>query len=183
MQSENRVQEYLNALDHEYDKDSSEELTSWFPPPRNYIKLNVDAAVSQAFTFLAVVARNDFGEVLKVWAKIHDLCTPTQAEAAAIMWALSLVTAENWCNIIVEGNSKICFDALSKAEEPSNWSISSIIHDAADTSVSFDNCEFCWVKRSLNSTAHSTAKYATVLKVGFLCNNCDLPPIILKACR
>ena len=153
-------------------------MTSWFPLPRNYIKLNVDAAVSQAFTSLAVVARNDFGEVLKVWAKIHDLCTPTQAKAAAIMWALSLVAAENWCNVIMEGNSKICFD-----EEPSNWSISSIIHDAADTSVSFDNCEFCWVKRSLNSAAHSAAKYAIALKVGFLCNNCDLPPPILKACR
>ena len=144
---------------------------------------NVYAAVSQAFTSLAVVARNDFGEVLKVWAKIHDLCTPTQAEEAAIMWALSLVAAENWGNIIVEGNSKICFDALSKAEEPSNWSISSIIHDAADTSVSFDNCEFCWVKRSLNLTVHSVAKYAIAVKVGFLCNNYDLPPPILNACR
>ena len=121
--------------------------------------------------------------MLKVWAKIHDLCSPTQAEAAAIMWALSLAAAENWCNIIVEGDSKICFDALSKAKEPSNWSISSIIHDAADTSVSFDNCEFCWVKRSLNSAAHSAAKYAIAFKVGFLCNNCDLPPPILKACR
>ena len=96
---------------------------------------------------------------------------------------LSLAAAENWCNIIVEGDSKICFDALSKADEPSDWSISSIIHDAADMSVSFDNCEFCWVERSLNLAAHSTAKYAIALKVGFLCNNCDLPSPILKACR
>ena len=103
----------------------------------------MDAAVSQAFTSLAVVARNEFGEMLKVWAKIHDLCTPTQAKAAAILWALSLATAENWCNIIVEGDSKICSDARSKAKEPVNWSISSIIRDAVDMSVSFDNCEFC----------------------------------------
>ena len=54
------------VLDHEHDKDRSEELTSWLPPPRNYIKLNVDATVSQAFTSLAVVIRNEFGEVLKV---------------------------------------------------------------------------------------------------------------------
>ena len=59
-------------MDHEQDKDRSEELTSWIPPPKNYIKLNVDAVVSQAFTSLDVVARNEFGEVLKVWAKIHD---------------------------------------------------------------------------------------------------------------
>ena len=180
---ENRVKEYLNAWEHEQDKDRSEELTSWIPPPKNYIKLNVDAAVSQAFTSLAVVARNEFGEVLKVWAKIHDLCTPTQVEAAAILWALSLATAENWCNIIVEGDSKICFDTLSKAEEPSDWSISSIICDATDMSISFDNCEFCWVKKSLNSVAHSVAKYVIALKVGFLCNKCDLPPPILKTYR
>ena len=141
--AKNRVKEYLIALDHEQDKDRSVKLTSWIPPPKNYIKLNVDVAVSQAFTSLAVVARNEFGEVLKVWAKIHDLCTPTQAEAVAIMWALNLATAENWCNIIVEGDSKICFDALSKAEEPSDWSISSIIHDVASMSVSLDKCEFC----------------------------------------
>ena len=82
--AENRVKEYLLVLDHEHDKDRSEELTSWLPPPRNYIKLNVDATVSQAFTSLAVVIRNEFGEVLKVWTKIHDLCSPTQVEAAAI---------------------------------------------------------------------------------------------------
>ena len=142
--AKNRVKEYLIALDHEQDIDRSVELTSWIPPPKNYIKLNVDVAVSHDFTSLAVVVRNKFGEVLKVWAKIHDLCSPTQAEAAAIMWALSLAAAENWCNIIVEGDSKICFDALSKAEEPSDWFVSSIIHDAADMSVSFDNCEFCY---------------------------------------
>ncbi|XP_065624628.1 cycloartenol synthase-like [Quercus suber] len=39
----------------------------------------------QAFTSLAVVARNECGEVLKVWTKIHDFCSPTQAEAAAIL--------------------------------------------------------------------------------------------------
>ena len=54
------------VLDHEHDKDRSEKLTSWIPPPRNYIKLNVDVAISQAFTSLAVVARNESGEVLKV---------------------------------------------------------------------------------------------------------------------
>ena len=81
--------------------------------------------------------------MLKLWANIHDLCTPTQAKAAAILRALNLATAENWCNIIVEGDSKICFDVLSKVEEPSDWSISSIIRDATDMSVSFDNYEFC----------------------------------------
>ena len=97
--------------------------------------------LSQTFTSLVVVAKNEFGEVLKLWAKIHDLYTPTQVEAATILWALNLAIAENWCNIIVEGDSKICFDSLSKAKDSIDSSISSIIHDAADMTVSFDNCE------------------------------------------
>ena len=44
--SENRVNEFLNALDQEQDKQKREELTSWILPPKNYIKLNVDVAVS-----------------------------------------------------------------------------------------------------------------------------------------
>ena len=71
--AKNRVKEYLNTLDHEQNKDRREELTSCISPPKNYIKLNMDAVVSQAFTSLVVVARNEFGKVLK----IHDLCTPT----------------------------------------------------------------------------------------------------------
>ena len=129
-----------------------------------------------------MVARNEFGEVLKVWTKIHDLCSPTQAEVVAIQWALNLANDENWSNIVVEGDSKICLDALSKAKEPSDWSISSITRGTVVLSVFFDNCKFCWVKRSLNSAAHSAAKYAISLKVGFLCNKHDLPPHILKAC-
>ena len=118
--AKNRVKEYLNTLDHEQNKDRREELTSCISPPKNYIKLNMDVAVSQAFTSLVVVARNEFGNVLKVWAKIHNLCTPTQAEAATILWALNLAIVENWCNIIVEGDSKICFNALSKVKEPTD---------------------------------------------------------------
>ena len=42
---------------------------AWEPPPPGWIKLNVDAAVSESFTSIATVARNDKGEVIKIWAK------------------------------------------------------------------------------------------------------------------
>ena len=77
----------------------------------------------------------------------------------------------------------ICFDALSKEEEPTDYSISSIIRNTFDLSVSFVSCKFCWIKKSLNSTAHSAAKHAVAFKVGFSCNICNLPPPILEAYR
>ena len=48
----------------------------------------MDAAVSKNAIALAVVARNKNGEVPKVWAKRHEWCSPMQAEAAAIYWAI-----------------------------------------------------------------------------------------------
>ena len=62
-----------------------EELPSWKLSPRNFIKLNVDDAISCDFIFLTVVAKNANGEVLKVWTKIYDLCTLVQVEAAPIL--------------------------------------------------------------------------------------------------
>lgn len=61
--------------------------------------------------------------------------------------------------------------------------ISSIIRNTFDLSVSFVSCKFCWIKKSLNSTAHSAAKHAVAFKVGFSCNICNLPPPILEAYR
>ena len=53
-----------------------------------WIKLNVDAAVFENAIALAVVARNKNREVLKVWAKRHEWCSPMQVEAAAVYWAI-----------------------------------------------------------------------------------------------
>ena len=75
---------------------------------------------------------------------------------------------ENWCNIIVEGDKKIFFELLFKEEEPIDWSISSIIYNTFDLSVSFVSCELCCVKRFLNSAAHSATKYVVALKNSFL---------------
>ena len=82
----------------------------------------------------------------------------------------------------MKGDAKICFEALAKEEEPTNRSISLIIRNAFDLNLSFFSCEFCWVKRSLNSAAHSAAKHVVDLRVGFSCNKCNFPPSILEAC-
>ncbi|KAL0016598.1 hypothetical protein SO802_003667 [Lithocarpus litseifolius] len=42
----------------------------WSPSPLGFIKLNVNAAIAQNNSALAVVARNEHGTVLKAWSKI-----------------------------------------------------------------------------------------------------------------
>ena len=47
--------------------------------------------MSENATALVVVARNKNGEVLKVWAKRHELCSPMQAKVVAVCLAIQLV--------------------------------------------------------------------------------------------
>ena len=42
----------------------------WSPPPTNFVKLNVDAAIAQNSSAIAVVARNEQGAVLMAWSKM-----------------------------------------------------------------------------------------------------------------
>ena len=35
------------------------------------------------------------------------------AEAAAIQWAAQLAISENWRRVILDGDSKICFDSIA----------------------------------------------------------------------
>jgi hypothetical protein len=40
------------------------------------------------YTSLAVVARDDNGQIVKGWVKNFIWCEPLQAKASAILWAL-----------------------------------------------------------------------------------------------
>ena len=49
----------------------------WSPPPQGWIKINVDAALSNSKSALAVVARNHLGIAISLWGKEHHLCSPS----------------------------------------------------------------------------------------------------------
>ena len=40
-----------------------------------------------------MVVKNAIGELLKVWTKIYDLCTPIEAKKVVILWALKFKLA------------------------------------------------------------------------------------------
>ena len=62
-------------------------FASWVLPPTDWAKLNVDAAISTTKVALAVVAWNNSGDVIKVWAKLQNSCSPLLVEASSILWA------------------------------------------------------------------------------------------------
>jgi hypothetical protein len=61
---------------------------------------------------MAVVAHDDKGEINKGWATHHHLGKPGNAEAEANLWLLKLAMAEEFNNILVEGDAKACCNDL-----------------------------------------------------------------------
>ena len=72
----------------------------------------MDAAIVSNFSTLAVIAHDSNGNILKAWTKRSSHSDPLQAEAGATLWALKLADEESFLRILVEGDAKICFDAI-----------------------------------------------------------------------
>ena len=178
-----RVAEFSNLHNLEVLSPSPISPNAWSPPPAGTIKLNVDAAVGLTSTAMAVLARDHTGAPIKIWAKKYVRCLPIQAEAAAVLWAINLASAEGWSRIIIEGDSKICFHALSDKGSLPPWSISNIVSDVFSVSLSFISVSFVWVKRVCNMAAHAAAKIAiqSLVSCSFLVDR--LPLVLVTACK
>ena len=158
-------------------------VVHWSPPPLGYIKLNVDAAISQNNSALTIIARDAHGFVLKAWSKILPKRSPLSVETEAILWALQLAKSEAWSKIIMESDSKNSIDAIMDCMSCPPWSISSLISDIGFLAKSFGSCLFFWISRIGNSAAHEVARYALVSLVSFCSVSDNLPASVACACK
>ena len=81
-------------------------------------KINVDAAVGPRFSFIAVVARDQRGELVFVGSMKVNTTLPLLAEVEAIKWALSLAPTMGNDYIIVESDCQYCVHLLNDLAEP-----------------------------------------------------------------
>ena len=151
------------------------------PSPTNVLKLNVNAALFGGIATLAVIARDDSGSILQCWTKrcyTIDLCF---VEAAALLCALELARDNHFPKIMVEGDAKICIEAISASSNTIPWKIFSIVANIKFLALAFSACSFCWVHRDANGVAHALAKYASSQPLCFSCTGSNLPPSMSKA--
>jgi ribonuclease HI len=77
-----------------------------------------------------VVARNSVGHILFGLAKRIQSNDPCYAEAAALSWALEIAILESFTDIIVEGNAKVCINAISVTPDKAPWKIQTLMANA-----------------------------------------------------
>jgi hypothetical protein len=87
-----RIMEHIQALVEPNFSDETKENNStvWQAPQPGSIKLNVDASILSDKAFIAVIARDSGGSLVKAWTKQAVTLDPAMAEAAAINWSLEL---------------------------------------------------------------------------------------------
>ena len=148
----------------------------WKAPPHNKVKFNVDAAINASNAFIAIVARSSSGNIIQCWSKIkkinsNDSCV---AEASVIPWALKIAQIEQFLDIIVEGDAKICFDPIHEGVDVAPWRIKSLISNVICLALCFAFCSFCWVKCDANGLAHVFAKFSSSQPFYRFCNSSNL---------
>ena len=129
-----------------------------------------------------MVARDHRGEVLYIWGPGLHSCSPSQAKATSIFWVVQLAIQEHWKTVIVEGDTQVCFNALSSQDHLLDWNICTIINNICSLVSSFVSCKFHWIRRNCNSATHSAAKLALNSYQQFCFNKSNLPPSLLSVC-
>jgi ribonuclease HI len=107
------------------------------------IKLNVDATIKASTTTIAVVAKNSANSIIHFWSKNLLTDDPCIAEATAILWALEIAQTEEFLHIIVEGDAKICLDAITEELSSCHWRIRPLISNIKCLALKFAFCRFC----------------------------------------
>ncbi|KAL5577065.1 hypothetical protein UlMin_018764 [Ulmus minor] len=149
---------YFSLLDS-FPRHSPGITHSWIPLPSGWIKINCDAALNDARSSIACVARNDKAEIVKWEARNIDMCSPLVAEARAVDLAIKMAAQASWKYICVVSNSKVVIEALQKRILDTPWSVASILDNCKLSLCNFDACSFVFTLRAANFLAHNLAKW------------------------
>ena len=81
----------------------------------------------------------------------------------------------------MEGDAKICIEALAVEPDKVPWRIQTLFSNIKCVALDFNFCSFYWVPRDVNALAHSFAIFASSQDFCFSCNSTNLPPSVYKA--
>uniref|UniRef100_A0A7N2LLL8 RNase H type-1 domain-containing protein n=1 Tax=Quercus lobata TaxID=97700 RepID=A0A7N2LLL8_QUELO len=101
-----KIQARLKNLDrkHIFKLYMEHKEKGWKPPPKNWVKLNFDAAIRVDKTIIALIARNEKRKLLLVRTEQFKPSNPLLEEAKAALFVVKKYVKEGFNNIVIEGD-------------------------------------------------------------------------------
>ncbi|MBA0566773.1 hypothetical protein Golob_011558, partial [Gossypium lobatum] len=99
---------------------SSNAIVRWYPPPRDFIKVNVDAGfqLGQKKTSSVVVIRDENGQSLEACSRItYPVLSMFATEAIALTHGLHFAYELGFLSMILEGDSKSVIEKIRSDKE------------------------------------------------------------------
>ncbi|XP_074267312.1 uncharacterized protein LOC141590636 [Silene latifolia] len=153
----------------------------WIPPPREYVKVNVDAGVKEGEGVgMGVVCRDERGGVLWCASIVQEQSwDPRVAEAAAVLEGVKEAVRFGHTKIILESDCLPVIEALKrKAGGRSIFSL--VIADILAICSSFSSIIWSFVSRANNCVAHELAHPFPRITSSFVGSE-SLPPSVNNA--
>ncbi|XP_024041999.1 uncharacterized protein LOC112099126 [Citrus clementina] len=150
-------------LEHQQMESSkAERAKQWKPPPKNWYKANVDAAIDnqRQRVGLGVVVRNDNGDIVAAAIKPSTFNGEVSfAEAEAIEWEMQVAGSAGITSVIFESDCQVAVD-LANNRKGSKTEIFWVISEIKSRIKDFQEVKFQHTPRSGNVNAHTLAKIA-----------------------
>jgi ribonuclease HI len=156
-QSYQHARNPVNPIDPEYHRHN----TSWSLPPKDALKLNVDAhSMGDGRWGLGLLLRRDDGSCVGAATRIRKGSTcAILAEAMGLQEALDLVNRWNLCNTIIEMDAKMIVDAVHSRTRPRTfWG--KIVDSCVKKMKNRSGIKVSWMRRAGNKAAHELARWA-----------------------
>ncbi|KAK8975405.1 hypothetical protein V6N11_057499 [Hibiscus sabdariffa] len=157
------VQGYLMDIKASYelhDLQSGHPIAHWQSPPVGTVKTNFDAGFnsSNKSSVSGIIIRDSEGLVLASSTYPNNFISdPEVAEACACEQAVALTAELGFRRAIIEGDA-ISVISKMKSTKSDRSHISPIVHNVQYLKTGFVSLTFNFVRRSLNSVAHSLAQ-------------------------
>ncbi|KAH9668518.1 putative reverse transcriptase/RNA-dependent DNA polymerase [Citrus sinensis] len=134
----------------------------WEPPPGNFLKVNVDAAINNRdqVAWLGAVIKDPSGKIVVAGTKQVPLREGVSfAEDEAMEWGLQVAKELSLSALIMEADCKEVVDLLNNTKG-SRTGISWVISYIQEKRRDFKDVKFRHIPRTCNTCAHSLAKLA-----------------------
>ena len=144
----------------------ADSVPRWLPPPDNFMKINVDGAVSRNGGRSAATAiyRDQHGAYLGSSTVVfYGVTDPSLLEALACRESLALADDLGLARIFIASD---CKGVVEDIQEGTGGSHGAVIREITSRMAGFESCKFIHERRNFNVKAHNLAKHSTMLSIG-----------------